>query len=308
MGSKLTVIGLGGSGIQSVRVLGNDVLYKDVDFLYVVDSDREDMTYLLSESQLYELSDQNMGIFKDKLEETDLLFIVAALGNESVPKVLISIAKIAKEMDIVTVAIVSKPFAFESETKRKIATLSVQTLTNQVDSLFVIPIEHIGFINASNKETVYKVYDETMSACARALIDPIVTPALVNLDAFDFKQVSRDAGLAYMGFGRSVGEGRAIAAVSAAAYSPFIEMPLADANAILCNVLGSDQLLFDEIEEIMNYLRSETDPRTSIKFSVAQVPEMEDEIRVTISAIGFKPKEDTTLYLPEMENRSSMIS
>jgi cell division protein FtsZ len=307
MGSKLTVIGVGGSGIQAVRVLDNDVQYKDIDFLYVVDSDREDVTFLLSEGQLYELNADTMGVFREKLVDTDILFLVAALGNESIPSVLVSINQIAREMGVVTIALASKPFGFESETKKKIAEHSVQSLIDLLDCLFVIPIEHIGYINQADKATVYKIYDETMSACARALLDPIIIPALVNLDAFDLKMLCHGAGIAFMGFGRSLGEGGAIAAVSAAAYSPFIERPLGEANGILCSVLGGDWLEFDEIEEIMNYLRSETDPRTTIKFTVSQIAEMNDELRVTISAIGFKPREDMALYLPGMGSQATMI-
>ncbi|MCL1802918.1 MAG: hypothetical protein FWG30_04660 [Eubacteriaceae bacterium] len=305
MKSKIAVIGVGGSGIQAIRKLSSDSKYKDLDFLHIIDSDRDDLMYMLSGKELIEIDESDLSVLRHKLAGVDILFMVAALGNEPVPKVLVMLNSIAKEFGITTIGLVSKPFGFESELKKKTASLSVSAMQGELDCLFVIPIEHIGFHSLDNKKVIYKVYDETMSTCLKALLDPMVVPSLVNIDPFEFKMLTGNAGSAYMGFGRSLGEGRAEAAISAAVYSPFIEQPIIQARSILCTVQGSSELEFDEIEEIMRFIRSESRQGANITFSVVQVPEMRNEIRVTVCLIGFSDDDDEmALFLPDAKGRS----
>ena len=223
------------------------------------------------------------------VEKTDLLFITAGMGGGTGTGAAPVIAKIAKDMKILTVAVVTEPFSFEGKRRMDNTMKGIDNLRKYVDTLIIIPNEKIGDVvprNAPMAEAL-RVADEVLKQGIRGIADLIVTPALINLDFADVKTILKDRGLAHMGVGVAKGENRIMEAVRLAVNCPLLETTIEGATGVILNVVGGNDLTFDEVKTAANLIHGVVDYSANIIFGACIDENISDEVEVTVIATGF---------------------
>ena len=246
------------------------------------------------------------------LEGTDMLFVTAGMGGGTGTGAAPVVAEIAKERGILTVGVVTKPFAFEGRRRMDQALKGIEELRQKVDSLVIIPNdrlqyatdEKITFANA------FAIADDVLRQAVQSISDLITTTGLINLDFADVTAVMKDAGLAHMGVGRAAGKNKAEEATRIAINSPLLETSIDGAKGIIVNITGPMDMGLEEVEKAAEMVKGVADPDALFMMGAAFDEELEDEIRVTVIATGFgdvanpvpgkKPeKEDKPNCVPE---------
>ncbi len=223
------------------------------------------------------------------LQGTDLLFIAAGMGGGTGTGAVSVIARIAREMGILTVAVVTKPFSFEGRVRNENANKGISNLRKYVDTLVIIPNDkllqflpaQIGMLDA------FKVADDMLKQGIVGIVDLIATPSLINLDFADVNTVMRDQGLAHMGIGRAKGENRIIEAVRQAVSSPLLETTIEGAKSVILNVTGGKDLMLSEVNEAAVLVQGIIDGSANIIFGATIDETMVDEVKITVIATGF---------------------
>lgn len=229
------------------------------------------------------------------VEKTDLLFITAGMGGGTGTGAAPVIAKIAKDMKILTVAVVTEPFSFEGKRRMDNTMKGIDNLRKYVDTLIIIPNEKIGDVvprNAPMAEAL-RVADEVLKQGIRGIADLIVTPALINLDFADVRTILKDKGLAHMGVGVAKGENRIMEAVRLAVNCPLLETTIEGATGVILNVVGGNDLTFDEVRTAANLIHGVVDYSANIIFGACIDENISDEVEVTVIATGFAVNNNT---------------
>lgn len=224
----------------------------------------------------------------DAIKDANLVFITAGMGGGTGTGAAPVVASIAKEMGKLTVAVVTKPFAFEGATRMNNAEIGIANLKKVVDTLVVIPNEKLMQV-ASKLQVLdaFKYADDVLRQGIQGISDLIVTPALINLDFADVCTVMRDKGIAHMGIGRGQGERRTVDAVKQAVFSPLLETSIEGATSVILNIMGGTDLTLMEINEAADLVRQVVHPSANIIFGADIRETLNDEILVTIIATGF---------------------
>ena len=224
----------------------------------------------------------------DAIKDANLVFITAGMGGGTGTGAAPVVASIAKEMGKLTVAVVTKPFAFEGITRMNNAEIGIANLKKVVDTLVVIPNEKLMQV-ASKLQVLdaFKYADDVLRQGIQGISDLIVTPALINLDFADVCTVMRDKGIAHMGIGRGSGERRTVEAVKQAVFSPLLETSIEGATSVILNIMGGTDLTLMEINEAADLVRQVVHPSANIIFGADIRENLNDEILVTIIATGF---------------------
>lgn len=225
------------------------------------------------------------------LQGTDLLFIAAGMGGGTGTGAASVIARIARDLNILTVAVVTKPFSFEGKVRNENANKGIVNLKKYVDTLVIIPNDkllqflpnHIGVLDA------FKVADDMLKQGILGIVDLIATPSLINLDFADVSTVMRGRGLAHMGIGRAKGENRVIEAVRQAVSSPLLETTIEGAKAVILNVTGGKDLMLSESYEAATLIQGIIDSSANIIFGTTIDENMTEEVKITVIATGFTP-------------------
>lgn len=222
------------------------------------------------------------------LEGTDLLFIAAGMGGGTGTGAAAVIARIARELGILTVAVVTKPFMFEGKVRNENANIGIANLKKYVDTLVVIPNDkllqlddHLSVLEA------FKVADDMLKQGIIGIVDLIDTSSLINLDFADVSTIMRNQGLAHMGIGRSKGEKRVIEAVRQAVSSPLLETTIEGAKSVILNVTGGKDLKLSEVNEAASLVQGIIDESANIIFGATIDEAMNEEIKITVIATGF---------------------
>ena len=234
-------------------------------------------------------AEEDKEVLVKAVENTDLLFITAGMGGGTGTGAAPVIAKIAKDLKILTVAVVTEPFSFEGKHRMDNTTKGLDNLRKYVDTLIIIPNEKIGDVvpkNAPMSEAL-RVADEVLKQGIRGIADLIVTPALINLDFADVKAILKDKGLAHMGVGVAKGENRIVEAVRLAVNCPLLETTIEGATGVILNVVGGNDLTFDEVRLAANLIHSVVDYSANIIFGACIDENIRDEVEVTVIATGF---------------------
>ncbi len=230
---------------------------------------------------------------KEQIEEvlrgTDLLFIAAGMGGGTGTGAASVIARIARELGILTVAVVTKPFSFEGKVRNENANKGVINLRKYVDTLVIIPNDKLlqflppqtGMLDA------FKVADDMLKQGIVSVVDLIATPSLINLDFADVNTVMRNQGLAHMGIGRAKGENRVIESVRQAVSSPLLETTIEGAKSVILNVTGGKDLMLTEVNEAAVLVQGIIDSSANIIFGATIDENMADEVKITVIATGF---------------------
>ena len=231
------------------------------------------------------------------LKGADMVFITAGMGGGTGTGAAPIVAQIAREMGILTIGIVTKPFAFEGQKRMTQAEAGIAALREHVDSLVVIPNERLKMASQQRITLMnaFIVADDVLRQGVQSISDLIVLPGLVNLDFADVTSIMKDAGYAHMGVGRASGKDKAEVAANMAISSPLLETAINGAKGVIINVTASPDIGLDEIETASSMIAQQADKNANIIWGAAFDENMDDEISVTVIATGFATRES---YLP----------
>ncbi len=237
-------------------------------------------------------ADENREEIANAIRGTDMVFITAGMGGGTGTGAAPVVAQIARELGILTIGIVTKPFAFEGKRRMEQAEAGIANLREHVDSLVIIPNERLKFASEQRITLLnaFSVADDVLRQGVQSISDLILLPGLVNLDFADVTAVMKDAGYAHMGVGRASGKDKAQAAANTAISSPLLETAINGAKGVIINITSSPDIGLDEIEVASTMIAEQADPEANIIWGAAFDENMEDEISVTVIATGFSTK------------------
>ena len=305
--AKIKVIGVGGGGGNAVSsmIVGDNI--NGVEFIAI----NTDAQVLLANKaptklQIGEKITKGLGVggnpelgtqaaeesiekVKELLLDSDMVFITSGMGGGTGTGASPVIAKLAKEAGALTVAIVTRPFAFEGTRRAVIADDGIEKLRQEVDTLIVIPNQRLMDV-IDRKMTLleaFKVVDSVLGQAVGGIADIITTAGLVNVDFADVKAIMKDAGTALLGIGTGVGENRAQMAARAAVSSPLLDLSIEGARGVLFNIAGGADLTMFEVDEAARIISSSADPDANIIFGAVVKDELVDQVRITVIATGF---------------------
>ena len=239
------------------------------------------------------------------LEGADMVFVTAGMGGGTGTGAAPIVAGIAKDMGILTIGVVTKPFTFEGKKRLSQADRGIESLKTKVDTLVVIPNDKLLQIIDRKTSIVeaFKMADEILRQGVQGISDLIAVPGLVNLDFADVKTIMLNTGMAHMGIGRSSGENRAEDAAKQATESPLLETSIEGARGVIINITGGPDLGLHEVNTAAELVQRSVDPEANIIFGAVIDPEMKDEIVITVIATEFEKEKN----MPNM-NVDSLVS
>lgn len=305
--AHIKVIGVGGGGNNAVDRMIEDKL-DGVEFISV-NTDSQALVKSKSEMkiQIGEKLTKGLGaggnpdIGAKSAEETheeiaqalkgaDMIFITAGMGGGTGTGAAPKIAEISKEMGILTVGVVTKPFNFEGKKRMLNAERGVAELKQNVDTLVIIPNQRL--LSVIDKKTTlteaFRKADEVLRQGVQGIADLISNPGVINLDFADVRTIMADKGIAHMGIGRASGENKAEVAAKAAIQSPLLETTIEGAKSVLINFSGDMNLGLLETEQAAELIRESLDPEAEIIFGTTINEDLEDEVIVTVIATGLE--------------------
>ena len=307
---NIKVIGIGGGGNNVVnRMVRSGV--KGVEFI-AVNTDKQALT---SSSAGYKIqigeklthgqgagsnpdvgrksAEESRNQISKALEDTDMVFITAGMGGGTGTGAAPVVAEIARELGVLTVGVVTKPFGFEGRRRMAQAEQGIEELRSKVDSLVIIPNERLKYAT-DQKITfanAFEIADDVLRQAVQSISDLIRDTGFINLDFADVSAVMKDAGLAHMGVGRAAGKGKAEEAARMAISSPLLETSINGARGVLINVTGSMDMGLEEVEQAASLVQDAVHPDALTIFGATFDEELDDEMRVTVIATGFADPE-----------------
>ncbi|OGM33252.1 cell division protein FtsZ [Candidatus Woesebacteria bacterium RIFCSPHIGHO2_01_FULL_44_21] len=305
--ARIKVVGVGGGGGNAVGSMVTGAEVTGVEFIVM----NTDAQVLLANSaptklQIGEKLTRGLGVggnpevgaqaaeesaekIKELLVDSEMIFITAGMGGGTGTGASPVIAKMAREAGALTVAIVTKPFAFEGARRNLLAEEGIEQLRDEVDTLIVIPNQRLMDV-IDRKMTLieaFKVADGVLGQAVTGIAEIITTPGLVNVDFADVKTIMKDAGSALLGIGHGVGENRAQMAARAAISSPLLDLSIDGARGVLFNINGGQDLTMFEVDEAARIISSAADPDANIIFGSVIKDDLADQVRITVIATGF---------------------
>ena len=239
-------------------------------------------------------AEESIDVIKDAIEGADMIFITCGLGGGTGTGGAPVIANLAKEMGILTVAVVTKPFSFEGQRRKNQCDEGFENLKNKVDTLITIPNDKILAI--IDKKTplneAFAVVDDVLRQGVQGIADLITVHGMINVDFADIKSVMENAGSALMGIGYGTGESRASEAAKAAVESPLLELSIDGAKGVLFNITGGNDLSMFEVDEAARVITEAADPEANIIFGAVINDSYTGEIKITVVATGFDYKQN----------------
>jgi cell division protein FtsZ len=223
------------------------------------------------------------------LKDTDMVFVTAGMGGGTGTGAAPVVAKIAKDMGILTAAVVTKPFAFEGKRRMAQAEQGIQELAACVDSLIIVPNERLKYVSDTpiTLQNAFAIADDVLRQGVQSISDLILVPGMVNLDFADVTSVMKDAGYAHMGMGFATGKDKATEAADAAVSSPLLETSIDGAKGVIINITASPDITLDEIDAASTMIKNKVSDDANIIWGAVIDENMEDSISVTVIATGF---------------------
>lgn len=305
--ATIKVVGVGGAGNNGVNRMV-DAGVRGVEFISVnTDKQALELSKASKKIQIGEKLTRGLGaganpeIGKCSAEESraeiaealkgaDMVFVTSGMGGGTGTGAAPIVAEVSKQMGILTVAVVTKPFPFEGKRRMNQADNGIAELKETVDTLITIPNEKLLQVVEKNTSVTdaFKMADDVLKQGVQGISDLITVPGLVNLDFADVKTIMLDAGIAHMGIGRATGEHRAQEAARQAIHSPLLETSIDGAGGVLINVTGGRDLGLLEINEAAELVQKSVDPEANIIFGAVIDESITDEIVITVIATGFE--------------------
>jgi cell division protein FtsZ len=234
-------------------------------------------------------AEEDAEMIKDALKGADMVFVTCGMGGGTGTKASSVIASIAKEIGALTVGVITRPFSFEGERRKRVAEEGIDLLHDKVDTLITIPNDRL--LQIIDRKTslleAFGIVDDVMRQGIQSVSDLITVHGLINVDFADVKTIMANAGSALMGIGRGSGENRAVDAAKQAINSPLLELSINGAKGVLFNVSGGTDLGMFEIDEAAKVITQAADPQANIIFGSVIDPNLSNEIRITVIATGF---------------------
>jgi cell division protein FtsZ len=230
------------------------------------------------------------------LEEADMIFLTGGMGGGTGTGALPVIARLASELDALTVAVVTKPFAFEGRRRMQVAEAGIEELRQSVDTLITIPNERLlSFVErVTPLAEAFRIADDVLRQAVQGISDLITIPGEINVDFADVKTIMKGMGMALMGTGIASGDNRAIEAARRAISSPLLEeTSIEGAKGVLLNISGSSDLTLHEVHEAARIIQDAVDPEANIITGMVIDPALQDQMKVTVIATGFRHSTDS---------------
>lgn len=305
--ARIKVIGVGGSGKNAVNHMINSKV-KGVEFI-AINTDAQDLHHSFAKKKIHigknvtkglgagmnpELGKRAAEETREEIQETlknsDMVFLAGGKGGGTATGAMPVVARIAKEMGMLTVGVVTKPFFFEGQQRTRLAEVGLEELRKSVDALIVIPNDRI--LSTVAKETTarqaFMLCDEVLKQAVEGISDLITTPGVINVDFADIRAILDNAGSALMGIGTASGEKRAEEAAKMAINSPLLDLSIHGAKGVLFSIAGGDDLTMFEIQDAAKVITESVDPNAKIIFGTIRDDKLKkNEVRVTVIASGF---------------------
>lgn len=313
----IKVIGVGGGGGNAVnRMIKMDV--KNVEFISI-NTDEHVLRFSQANQKIQigekatrgkgagsmpevgqAAAEENREEIAAMLKDTDMVFITAGMGGGTGTGAAPIIAKIAKDMGILTVGVVTKPFAFEGKKRMAQAEQGIAELTPCVDSLIIVPNERLKFVSdqAITLQNAFLLADDVLRQGVQSISDLIVVPGLVNLDFADVTAVMKDAGFAHMGIGKATGKDKAVVAAEMAIKSALLETSIDGATGVIINITASPDITLDDIDAASTMISQKAAENANIIWGAVINEDMKDEISVTVIATGCGSSMDNSEAFP----------
>ena len=234
-------------------------------------------------------AEESMDEIRRLMEGAEMVFITAGMGGGTGTGAAPVVAGIAREMGILTVGIVTRPFSFEGMRRIKQAEEGIARLREKVDALLIIPNERLKLVSDQKItfQNAFEIADNVLRQAIQSISELITVPGLVNLDFADVETIMKNAGFAHMGVGRASGKSKAADAAKMAIQSPLLETSIDGARGVILNVTGSPDMGLEEVEEAAAMVRAAAHQDVHIIFGAAIDDTLDDEIRITVVATGF---------------------
>ena len=309
--AKIKVVGVGGGGNNAVnRMISAGV--KGVEFL-VFNTDKQALKNSLAENKIQlgekitkglgaganpevgeQAAEESIDEIRESLEGADMVFITAGMGGGTGTGAAPVIADVAKELGLLTVGVVTKPFTFEGRKRAKSAEIGINSLKGKVDTLVIIPNDRL--LSISDKKTsfsqAFEMADDILKQGIQGISDLISVPNLINLDFADVKTIMYDKGIAHMGIGRASGDERATEAAKLAINSPLLETSIEGAKSVLLNITAGSDLGIFEVNEAADLIRDCVSEDANIIFGAGIDESLKDEVKITVIATEFDQYKD----------------
>jgi len=243
----------------------------------------------------------------EALRGADMVFVTAGMGGGTGTGAAPVVASVAKEMGILTIGVVTKPFTFEGKKRLSQAERGIESLKNKVDTLVVIPNDKL--LQIIDRKTsileAFKMADDVLRQGVQGISDLIAVPGLINLDFADVKTIMLNTGMAHMGIGLASGENRAEDAAKQAIESPLLETSIEGARGVIINITGSSNLGLHEVNTAAELIQRSVDSEANIIFGSVVNEEMGDDISITVIATGFEDRDaQNTSNVSNLVNRA----
>ncbi len=321
-GVNIKVIGVGGGGNNAVNRMINTNI-KGVEFV-AINTDRQALKRSDASVQLVigekvtkgfgaganpvigtRSAEESVEEIKAILSGADMCFVTAGMGGGTGTGAAPVVARIARELDILTVGIVTKPFGFEGTKRMNQAEDGIAALSSYVDALVVIPNERLKQVSDTRitLANAFEAADDVLRRGVQSISELISVPAFINLDFADVTAIMKNAGYAHMGVGSATGKDKAELAAKAAISSPLLETTIKGATGVIISITASPDVGLQDVDVASAMISAEAHPDANVIWGVAFDPELEDEMRITIVATGFEKKFDEQVAPKKVEEK-----
>lgn len=305
--AKIKVVGLGGGGSNSLNSMISLQQIQGVEFV-AVNTDAQALMNNQSPTKVQigetitrglgsggdpevgrQAAEESTQKLEDVLQDADMVFLTAGMGGGTGTGSIPIVAQIAKNIGALTVAVVTKPFAFEGTRRMVVAEEGVEKVKDKVDALIIIPNQRLLESVEKNMtlQEAFKLADSVLGQGVQGISDLITMPGLINVDFADVKTIMSNAGSALMGIGVAGGENRAAAAARMAIASPLLEVSIEGAKGVLFNIVGGSDLSMTEVNEAAQIIAQAADPDANIIFGATIKEDQLDQIKISVIATGF---------------------
>ncbi len=322
-GVCIKVIGVGGGGNNAVnRMIKANV--QGVDFI-TINTDRQALKNSVAQNQIVigekitngfgaganpsigeRSAEESIDEIKNILKGADMVFVTAGMGGGTGTGAAPVVARVAHEMGILTVGVVTKPFAFEGKRRMDQAVAGIEELGQYVDSLVVIPNERLKMVSDTRITlfNAFSVADDVLRRAVQSISELINVTGFVNLDFADITSIMKNSGLAHMGMGSATGKDKAENAAKMAIASPLLETSIKGAMGVIISISASPDVGLEDIELASSMISDECNEAANVIWGVAFDPELQDEMRITIISTGFTKESNEAALRLEAEAKA----